>query len=435
MEGSNFAYDHINFLDIKFNQVDLIRGGTYIKEDKWLANKKATINPKNNKGDDVYCFMYAITVALNHNKIDNHPERILNIIPHIPKYNRNRINFPSQRKDWELFEKDNEDIALNILSIPHNKKTIELQYKSKYNRTRKNQAVLLMITDGKKWHYLALKSMPANDGYMRPTQSISRLFNKITSNHNDDYYCLNCFHSYRTEDRLKKRELICNNHNYCEIVMPDDKNKILKYIPKSKSLKMAQAIYVDIECLLVKHDTCSSNLNRSWSKTVSTHIPSGYSINAVNEYKDNYHTYYRGIDCMNKLSKDLLKIGKKIINEEKKDTIPLTDDQKIKQEKSTHRYLCNQSFNTNKQSKYYKNYKKVRDHCNYTGIYRGAAHYLCNLKNQVQKDIPVIIHNGSNYDFHLLIKDLANEFKSDIYCLGENTEKYVSFSVKIVKNR
>ena len=94
--------------------------------------------------------MYAITVALNHNKIDSHPERILNTIPHISKYNWDRINFPSQRKDWELFEKDNEGIALNILSVPYNKKTIELQYKSKYNRTGKKQVVLLMITDGKK---------------------------------------------------------------------------------------------------------------------------------------------------------------------------------------------------------------------------------------------------------------------------------------------
>ena len=56
MEGSNFVYDHINFLDIKFNQVDLIRGGTYMKEDKWLTNKKATINLKNNKGTDVFFF-------------------------------------------------------------------------------------------------------------------------------------------------------------------------------------------------------------------------------------------------------------------------------------------------------------------------------------------------------------------------------------------
>ena len=64
--------------------------------------------------------------------------------------------------------------------------------------------------------------------------------------------------------------------------MPDDENKILKYASGSKSLKMAHAIYVDIECLLVKHDTCLNNLNRSWSKTISIHIPSGYLINVVN---------------------------------------------------------------------------------------------------------------------------------------------------------
>ena len=114
VEVSSFVYDYINFLDIKFNNTDLARGGTYIKEDKWISNKKATINPKNNKGDDNYCFMYAVTVALNHAEINNHPERINKIIPYIKNCNWDRINFPSQRKDWERFEKDNTDTALNI---------------------------------------------------------------------------------------------------------------------------------------------------------------------------------------------------------------------------------------------------------------------------------------------------------------------------------
>ena len=213
--------------------------------------------------------------------------------------------------------------------------------------------------------------------------------------------------------------------------MPDDRNKILKYAAGSNSLKMPHPIYVDIECQLVKHDTCTNKLNKSWSTNKNTHEPCGYSINKVNEYKDNYHTYYRGKDCMTKLSKDLLKIGKEILNEKKKDMIPLIDDDKFKYEESKQCYLCGQSFNTNKQSKYYMNYKEVRDHCHYTGKYRGDAHSLCNLRYQEERDIPVIIHNGSNYDFHLLIKDLAKEFKSDIYCLGKNMEKYISFSVPI----
>ena len=134
---------------------------------------------------------------------------------------------------------------------------------------------------------------------------------------------------------------------------------------------------------------------------------------------------------MTKLSKDSINIGKEILNEEKTPVIPLTDDEKIKHKESKRSYFCDQSFNTNKESKYYMNYKKVRDHCHYTGKYRGAAHSLCNLRYQEQRDILVIIHNGSNYDFHLLIKDLAKEFKSDIYCIGENTEKYISFSIPI----
>ena len=62
--------------------------------------------------------MYAITVALNHHEIGTHPERISKILPHIPKYNSDRINIPSQRKDWEIFQRNNEDNALSILSLP-----------------------------------------------------------------------------------------------------------------------------------------------------------------------------------------------------------------------------------------------------------------------------------------------------------------------------
>ena len=57
-----------------------------------------------------------------------------------------------------------------------------------------------------------------------------------------------------------------------------------------------------------------------------------------------------------------------------------------------------------------KKYCKVRDHCHYTGEYRGAAHSICNLKYSVPKKIPIVFHNGSNYDYHFIIKELAKEF-------------------------
>ena len=81
----------------------------------------------------------------------------------------------------------------------------------------------------------------------------------------------------------------------------------------------------------------------------------------------------------------------------------------------------------------FKLYKKVRDHCHYTGKFRAAAHSICNLSYKVPQEIPVKIHNGSKYDYHFIIKELAKEFKGEFECLGENTEKYISFSVPIKK--
>ena len=79
------------------------------------------------------------------------------------------------------------------------------------------------------------------------------------------------------------------------------------------------------------------------------------------------------------------------------------------------------------------NYWKVRDHCHCTGKYRGAALSIFNLKFNVPNEIPVVFHNGSNYDYHFIIKELANEFEEQFECLGENTEKYKCFSVPIEK--
>ena len=106
-------------------------------------------------------------------------------------------------------------ITLNILFIPHNTKTIRLSYKSEYNNERENQVILLMITDGKKWHYLALKSERLSyDGKWcnRPVKSLSKLLRGKSSNHHGGFYCLNCFNSYSTKNRLKKPEELCNKH-------------------------------------------------------------------------------------------------------------------------------------------------------------------------------------------------------------------------------
>ena len=124
------------------------RGESYIKSPEWLKNKKATINPQNENDDN--CFQYAITVALNYQNIGRDSQRISKNKPFINQYNWKRIEFPTEQKDCKKFEQNNKTIALNILFVPYNTKTIRLAYKSEYNNERENQGILLMIRDNKK---------------------------------------------------------------------------------------------------------------------------------------------------------------------------------------------------------------------------------------------------------------------------------------------
>ena len=92
------------------------------------------------------------------------------------------------------------------------------------------------------------------------------------------------------------------------------------------------------------------------------------------------------------------------------------------------------TFDTTKSSSLErKKHHKVRDHCHYTGKYRGDAHNICNLRYKVPKEIPVVFHNGFTYDYHFIIKEVVKEFEGNFDCLGENTEKYITFSVPLKK--
>ena len=140
---------------------------------------------------------------------------------------------------------------------------------------------------------------------------------------------------------------------------------------------------------------------------------------------------------MKKFSKDLREHVSKIINYERKKIIPLTTEEKIYHNKQKICYICKKEFNNNDAAgpsslERKKNYK-VRDHCHYMGKYRGAAHNICNLRYKVPKEISIVFHNGSIYDYYLIIKELVKEFEGNFECLGENTEKYITFSVSIKK--
>ena len=204
----------------------------------------------------------------------------------------------------EKFELNNE-IALNIFYVPHNTKKIEIAYKSKHNLTGEKQVILLMISN----HYLTVKNLP-------------RLLRGITSNHDGDFYCLNCFHSYRTKNKLEAHKNICD---YYHVEMPTKDNNTIKYNQGEKSIKLPFVVYADLERLLEKMSTCYNNPEKSSTTEIDKHTPSGYSIFTHCSFDEskNKLNYYRGEDCMKTFCKDLREHATKIINYEKKryDTI------------------------------------------------------------------------------------------------------------------
>ena len=137
---------------------------------------------------------------------------------------------------------------------------------------------------------------------------------------------------------------------------------------------------------------------------------------------------------MERFCKDLREHAMKIINYEEKEMIPLTSEENEYYEMQKACHICKEKCSTNKNDENtFKLYHKVRDHCHHTGEFRGAAHSICNLRCKTPKEIPVVFHNGSTYDYHFIIKKLAKEFEGQFKCFGENTEEHITFSVTIKK--
>ena len=212
----------------------------------------------------------------------------------------------------------------------------------------------------------------------------------------------------------------------------NEDNKIIKYNHGEKSMKAPFIIYADLDCLLEKISTCYNNPEESSITEINKNTPSGYSLFTHFSFDKtkNKLDYCRGEDCMKKFCLDLREHATKIINYEKKKTIPLTKKEEKNYNKQKVCYMSKKEFNTDDND---KKHDKVKDHCHYTGGFRGVVHNICNLTYRIPKEIPIVFHNGSTYDYHFIIQKLVKEFDGNFECLGENTEKYVTFSVPVEK--
>ena len=282
---SSYIFHSVNELNIHFHTIDLKRTGTYIESPMWLVDKKATVNPKNTK--DNYCFAYAAIKAIYHKELGDHLYRISSkLIEYTDKLNFNGINFSANKHDYKTFQKNNDTIALDIFHVPFNEEDILPEYVSKHNFNRDVQISLLKITDGDgKWHFLALKSCKVVDSdCMNSQKSFSRLMRGMSSSVYENYYCLDCFHSYRSQSALEKPTILCKEHTFCKTKFSEGANAILKHKHGSKSIRINDIIYVDLECLFTKYDTPNNSFNSSHTTNIAKPIPTGYSITVVRHH-------------------------------------------------------------------------------------------------------------------------------------------------------
>ena len=286
---------------------------------------------------------------------------------------------------------------------------------------------MLKISDGKgKWHFLALPSNLDEDGVKRPYKSLSRLMEGISSKSHDNFYCLGCFNSFRTETTLKNHVDLCKNNKFTKIELPEECSNFKRYKPGAKSLKMNTVIYADFKSILVPYST--RDKEHETCKKVNKQVPCGYSINVVNSHNmSSKQSYYRGDNAVSAFCKEIRNLACKFINIYKQPMIDLTEREIHKYENAKYCHICKKVFSEAKK------HRKVRDHDHYTGKFRDAAHSLCNLRYSTQKDIPVFFHNGPNYDSNLIINELAKEFRSELNCIPLNGEKFMSFFIPIKK--
>ena len=411
-EGSGWVFVEVENLTLHTVKWDPLKASSYINLPKELKNKKAIINMEN---VDNKCFLWCVLRALNPSK-DKHPSRIdKNLKSKEHTLNMDGIAYPVDFRGIDRFEKQNPEISISILGYNEEEKVYPLKL-SKYTGS-KHDIILLLIKDGDNSHYCLVKNISA------------LLYSQINKHKEKRYFCLNCFNGFNTPESLNKHKEYCYNNECVKINMPPS-GSFLEFKNFIHSEKAPFAIYADFESLIKPLNVCDPDPEKSYTNKYQKHEPISfcYYIKSFNEsvYKSKLRIYTKkeesDYDAMDTFINWLESDVKEIANLENKDMI-FTPENEKEFINASNCWLCGE----------YMGNDRVRDHCHFTGKFRGAACNSCNLKLKRQNNISVFFHNLAGYDSHLFIKKLGTpEEKENIDCIPSNEEKYISFSKTII---
>ncbi|XP_057294631.1 uncharacterized protein LOC130623161 [Hydractinia symbiolongicarpus] len=321
------------------------------------------------------------------------------------------LKFPTSIKDINKFERNNPDIAVNVLYVTG--KSFNILRRSAFNE-REKQANLLLLTDEKRNHYVTIKN-------------ISRLLgSEISKDHGKMSFCLNCLQGFQTIESRDNHYAYCKDNESVKNTMPREKEKWLYYQDGQCQFKVPFVIYADFESLLIP---MKENVRDTKTKTLNKHVPCGWATCSTFAYGSlpDPLKVYRGENYVKKFVDHLENEVKRLYSTYlQQNMLPLTEVLKKEHDSATSCHICMKHFDNDEYS------REVRDHCHYTGLYRGAAHAICNLRYKIPSHVPVIFHNLSGYDAQLFIRELGEKYDTqDIGCIAENTKKYISFNAKI----
>ena len=380
LSDSKFIFDEVVHMDVDFHRLNLMRGSSYLPRPDWLASKKAIINPSN---EDLECFKWAVITATKWKEINKNPQRIPKLKSLETDFDWSGIRFPVSLEDIKRFESRNQ-ILVNILAVED--KQI---YICKKGAPYEHIANLMLITENNRKHCVAIKSL-------------SRLLSKKNGKHKEkQYYCIKCLQGFK-EKRLRDEHIgYCKNNEAMRIEMPH-RRPIVQDWNGQFQFKVPFIMYADFESILELLQGPANNQRISSARGVNKHTPSGWCIWSEFAYGkvDNPVVLYRGKDCISKFREHIVTEARHLYRSFPERPMEfLTKAQSKEYARISKCHICFGPFKLKDQ--------KVKDHCHYTGIYRGAAHSLCNLRYRIPSYIPVVFHNLAGYDAHMFIKELA----------------------------
>ena len=392
-KGSGWYFKEVKRLEIHIVEYKPMRGGSYIPLPELIKQKNAIINIKN---EDDKCFRWSVLRYIHPKEI--HGERLTDLKKYENDLNFKEINFPVKVQDITKFENNNPDLpGINVFSVNDNNKIYLLRINQKDCQISID---FFLYSEDEKQHYSLIKNFTR----LVRSQYTSHRSSKI-------YICKKCLTIFTKEDLLEKHISYCGKNETVAVKMPT-KNSILKFQHHFKKLPIPFIIYADFECFTIPVNSCQPNPDKSFTQGYQKHEPSGFCLylKALDGINTNskpivYTKKTPDEDISKKFIKNVVKLTHQIYQDyyKKPKSYNLTLQEEKDFQSETKCHICEQNLFIDKKT---GKILKVRDHCHFTGKYRGAAHNECNLKCRKPLILPVIFHNLQGYDSHLFINNL-----------------------------